>query len=124
MMNLKNLILGLLISLAACTSQRPKKSLSKNELFIQDLNWKIKIPDSLIAVNVEQWEKVQDAGKQAISETYNTELKNKTTIRFIFKSNDNSIFFEAVTEPISKNKVENYSQVCERMNDIAYNTLK
>ena len=107
------------ILFAHCSGQQT----TKDSLYSSDFKWRLKIPAFLVSENKEEWKRVQDAGKNAISETYNAQLRNKVKTIFIFKSADNS-FFEAVGEPINKEQAANYSQTCERMNDIFYNTVK
>ena len=95
---------------------------TKNELVITDFNWKLKIPEFLISENKEEWKKAQDRGKKGIEDTYNVELKNKTTTIFIFKSKDES-FFEATSEKLKPEMTSDYLATCERMNDIFYNSI-
>ena len=102
-----------------CSTKQP----SRDKLFIPEFKWQIKIPAFLASQNMEEWKRVQDAGRRAIGSAYNIDIKKVVHTVFIFKSNDDS-YFEAVSEPISKDQADNYLETCERMNNIVYNTIR
>jgi len=114
-----NFFILLLVVFNNCYGQQDKTG----ELFITGFKWKLNIPQFLIPENPEEWKIVQERGKKAFEDTYNTSLNNKLKTIFIFKAKDTS-FFEAVNEPISDGEAKNYLAVCEKMNTLVYNTLK
>ena len=69
----------------------------RDEFYDSDLAWKMKIPATFVDVNEHKWKKVQQRGRHAIEDTYNTSLPNKVNTLFIFKGGDGN-FFEATSE--------------------------
>lgn len=108
-----------IIYFSSCAGQN---STRENELIITGFNWRLKVPDFLIAENKDEWKKVQESGKKDIEETYDIEMKNQVNTIFIFKTQDES-FFEATSEKIKPEMVSDYIATCKKMNDIFYNTV-
>lgn len=93
-----------IIFLLSCS---PKKH-ATDEFYNDRLKWTMKIPSIVAPEDMEKWKKVQDAGMEAMGNTYDVKLKKKTETLFIFKSG-NENFMEATVEPYDKNKHPDYA---------------
>ncbi len=94
----------------------------RDEFYDSDLAWKMKIPATFVDVNEHKWKKVQQRGRHAIEDTYNTSLPNKVNTLFIFKGGDGN-FFEATSELYNYEKNGDYAACIQRTYGMVYHSL-
>ena len=107
------------ITLQSCNGQTtPKK-----EIYNQDFNWTITIPENFQNVSAEEWAKLQNKGAEAIEKTYEEEVINQSKTIFVFKS-DQFNYFESNYQPFDISIDGDYLESCKNVNDILYETFK
>lgn len=108
-----------LLALPVCSRAQNN---SAAEFYNEDLQWTLPIADSFVGANPEKWKAVQNNGKNAIENTYDTQLSNKVTTLIILKCGNNN-FFEATSEKYDEERKGNYVQFCRHMNEVIYTTF-
>ena len=107
------------IALQSCTG---KKTL-KREVYNQDFNWTITIPENFDTVTAEQWARLQNKGRDAIEKTYDEKLDIRTKTIFVFKS-DQLNYFESNYQPFDTAIDGNYLESVKNVNDMLYHTFE
>lgn len=119
MKTLHYLLICLIIIVQSCGPQTN----SSKEIYNQDFNWTITIPDDFENVSSEQWAKMQDKGADAIEKTYGEEVINQAKTIFVFKS-DQLNYFESNYQPFDTATDGDYLESCKNVSDILYETFR
>ena len=93
------------------------------EIFNEEFNWRIQIPQGFESVSAEQWMKMQNRGAEAIEKTYDTEVENHSKTIFVFKS-DQFNYFESNYQPFDTAADGNYLENFRNVNDVLYGTFE
>ena len=112
------------ITLQSCNGQTtPKK-----EIYNQDFNWTITIPENFQNVSAEEWAKLQNKGAEAIEKTYEEEVINQSKTIFVFKSDQFNYFesnyqYETFKAQMPNIKIDTTKTV-EKIDDLEFQTFK
>lgn len=113
------LLLSLTIIVQSCKGQTtPKK-----EIYNQDFNWTITIPENFQNVSVEEWKKIQNKGLDAIEKTYDEKVINQAKTIFVFKS-DQLNYFESNYQPFDIAIDGDYLESCKNVDEVLYKTFE
>ncbi|MBK8442241.1 MAG: hypothetical protein IPL35_02000 [Sphingobacteriales bacterium] len=105
----------MIIITQSCSGQTtPKK-----EIYNEDFNWTIIIPENFQNVSAEEWTKMQNEGADAIEKTYGEKVVNQTKTIFVFKS-DQLNYFESNYQPFDIEVDGDYLESCKNVNNILY----
>ena len=74
------LLVAIIVFLSGCFIHK-----HRDEFYDSDLLWKMKIPATFTDANEHKWKKVQQRGRHAIEDAYDTKLTNKVNTLFIFE---------------------------------------
>lgn len=107
------------ITLQSCNGQ----SASKQEIYNQEFNWTITIPENFQNVSSEEWAKLQNKGAEAIEKTFDEEVINQSKTIFVFKS-DQFNYFESNYQPFDSSIDGDYLESCKNVNNVLYETFK
>lgn len=118
MKKLPFLLLSLAIVYQSCSSQTSPK----REIYNQDFNWKITIPEDFDTISAQQWATMQNRGAEAIEKTYGEKVNNIANTIFIFKS-DQLNYFESNYQPFDTTTDGNYLENCKLVNEMLYQTF-
>jgi hypothetical protein len=95
----------------------------KTEIFNEEFNWKITIPENFQNVSVEEWTNLQNKGADAIEKTYDEKIINRANTIFVFKS-DELNYFESNSQPFDITIDGDYLESCKNVNNMLYETFK
>ena len=98
------------------------KEQPSNEIYIDEFKWSIRIPEIFSQEDLKKWEKTREAGRKEMEKTVGHEIVQGTRVLFVFRDY-NQNYFEANTEPYDTAREGDYIETCERMNDLAYQTI-
>ncbi len=112
-------LICLTIVIQGCNGQ----STPKKEIYNQDFNWTITIPENFQNVSVEEWAKMQNKGADAIEKTYDEKVINRAKTIFVFKS-DQLNYFESNYQPFDISIDGDYLESCKNVNNILFETFK
>jgi len=119
MNKIKYLLICLTIVIQGCNGQNtPKK-----EIYNQDFNWTITIPENFQNVSAAEWTKMQNKGVDAIEKTYDEKVINQAKTIFVFKS-DQLNYFESNYQPFDISIDGDYLESCKNVNNVLYETIK
>ncbi len=119
MNRLKYLLLYLTNIVLSCNGQ----TTPKNEIYNQDFNWTITIPENFKKVSAEEWANMQNKGADAIEKTYDEKITNRAKTIFVFKS-DQLNYFESNYQPFDIATDGDYLESCKNVNYMLYETFK
>lgn len=109
----------LLLLYSNCSGQT--KTLPKN-LFNEEFNWSIVIPENFNDVSPTDWERIQNKGADAIENIYGEELINQAKTIFVFKNADFN-YLESNYQPFDVEVDGDYLESCKIVNEILYETF-
>ena len=92
------------------------------ELYDEQFEWRITLPDDFEEVSSEEWKRLQQTGEDAIEDTFNEEIENFTKTIFVFKKGDYN-YFESNYQPYDEAIDGNYLEASQSVNEIVYETL-
>lgn len=102
------LLFCIVITLYGCKHNK----LADGEIFINEYNWTIKIPESFTPYEKVKWNYVRNAGKRVVEDANNIETHNKVHTVFIYNSGEDN-FFEAASEPFDEKLKGRFVESCE-----------
>lgn len=111
-------IFPLLLATSSCLGQQDKLQ----EVHTAEFQWTMALPQRFERVEGDEWDAMKARGRQAIEDTYDTEVEDGTTTLFVFRS-DEMNYFEAVHQPFDTLVDGPYSTSCKEVNEILYGTM-
>lgn len=115
-------LLTLISSILIFSCKGQTKSPAK-EVFNEDFNWRIRIPEGFESVPAEEWLKMQNRGADAIEKTYDSKVENNATTIFVFRS-DRFNYFESNYQPFDTASDGDYLENFSNVNGILFGTFE
>lgn len=117
------ILISLVFTLHLIPNSYAQVSQPPREYYNEDFQWTIIIPEGFENIPSEEWNKMENKGKDAIEGTYDIEVENNTTSIFNFKS-DQFNYFGALWQPYDVELDGDYKEVFQGVNEILYGTFK
>ena len=98
------------------------QSTAKNKVVNKEFNWSIVVPDSFEHVSADEWARLQNRGAEALEKTTEQKVENRANTIFVFKK-DHLNYLEANWQPFDVKVDGNYSESCQLVQDLLYETF-
>ncbi|MEM8892362.1 MAG: hypothetical protein AAGD28_30565 [Bacteroidota bacterium] len=112
-------LLGAIIGLQASFSIQEIKA---QEIYLEEFQWTINIPESYEKVDMESWAKIQGRGEDMIESTFGEEMINQAKTLFVFKKGKLN-YIESNVQPYDTVVDGAYRETTQLVNEMLYITI-
>jgi len=113
-------VLFVLTLLVACSA---KKQAPERKLHQTEYGWTMTLPPGFDSVPPKDWERLQNRGREAVEQTFDTTIENRARMLYIFQSGQYN-YFEAIVQPADYTKGKLYRESFKGVNDLLFEALE